>query len=99
MELKDYCKNVDVELTGWRAKLYNIMRQIDNLPTGEKQRMYEKVNSLHIILTELDDRLDKLRISCPTEWSPDREKIQGRLTELWSQYGEAEKALFDYGRG
>ncbi len=99
MEVKDYCKNVDIELNAWKAKLYNVMRQMDNLPTGDKQRMYEKVNGLHIVMTELDDRIDQLRTSCPTEWSPVREEIKGKIHDLGDKYQEAEGALFDYDIG
>ena len=39
INVKDYCKNVDIELNAWRAKLYNVMRQMDDLPEGDKQRI------------------------------------------------------------
>ncbi len=96
MDVKDYCKNVEMELTAWKAKLYTVMRQMDKLPTGDKQRMYEKVNGLHIIMTELDDRLDSLRTACPTEWSPERQKIKGKIADLGDRYEDATQALFDY---
>lgn len=99
MDVNDYCKNVDIELTGWKAKLYNIMRQMEDLPTAEKQRMYEQVNGLNIIMTELEDRIEDLRKSCPTEWQPTREELKGKISDLGDKYEEAEKALFDYGVG
>ena len=99
MEVKDYCKNVDIELTAWKAKLYNVIRRMDNLPTGAKQRMFENVNSLHILMTELEDRIDSLRTSCPTEWNPVREEIKGKISDLGDKYEEAEGALFDYDIG
>ncbi|MCA1765241.1 MAG: hypothetical protein LC633_03175 [Desulfobulbaceae bacterium] len=99
MDVGDYCKNVDIELTSWKAKLYNIMRQMENLPTGEKQRVYEQVNGLNIIMTELEDRIEDLRKSCPTEWQPAREEMKGKIADLGDKYEQAEKALFDYGVG
>jgi len=39
INVKDYCKNVDIELNAWREKLYNVMRQMDDLPEGDKQRI------------------------------------------------------------
>lgn len=99
MNVKDYCQNVEMELTGWRAKLYNVVRQIDHLPTGDKQRLYEYVNGLHILTSEIDDRLDALRTSCPTEWSPERRELEGKIEDLGDKYEEAEKALFDYDIG
>lgn len=50
MEVKDYCKNVDMELTVWKAKLYDVISKIEKLPTSDKQRMLEEVNGLHIVI-------------------------------------------------
>jgi hypothetical protein len=94
MDVKDYCKNVDMELTAWKAKLYNIMRQMDDLPTSDKQRMYEKVNGLHIIMTELDDRIDQLRTSCPTEWAPEKSEIKAKIASLENYYDEVDSFFY-----
>lgn len=99
MDVKDYCSNVDMELMAWKAKLYNVIRQIDKLPTGDKQRMYEKVNGLNILMTELDDRLDQLRTSCPTDWSPVKTEIKGKIEDLGHKYEQAATELFDYDIG
>jgi hypothetical protein len=94
MDVKDYCKNVDIELNAWRAKLYNVMRQMDELPTGDKQRMFEKVNGLHIIMSELDERIDDLRTKCPTEFVPEKTEIKGKITALEEQYDEVDSYFF-----
>lgn len=99
MEVKDYCKGVDMELTLWKARLYDVISKIDRLPTGNKQRMYEEVNGLHIVMADLDERIEKLRRECPTEWKPEKEDIRGRLTELSSRYNDTAGVLFDYDIG
>lgn len=99
MDVKDYCKNMEMELTLWKAKLYDVVSKMDKLPSGDKQRMYENVNGLHILMTELDDRVDGLRSSCPTEWSPEREEIQVKLKDLSARYKETANVLFDYDFG
>jgi len=99
MEVKDYCRNMDMELTAWKAKIYSVIRQMDSLPTGDKQRMYEKINGLHIIMTELDNRLDQLRSACPTEWNPARQEIKTTMADLGHRYEEAAGELFDYDIG
>lgn len=99
MELHDYCKGVDNELTMWKAKLYDVMSRMDKLPTGNKQRMYEQVNGLHIVMAELEERIDKLRKECPTEWKPDEEQIRTKFSELDTKYNDAKGVLFDYDFG
>jgi hypothetical protein len=88
MDVQDYCKNVDIELSTWRDKLNGVMRQVDDLPTGDKQRMLEKVSGLQIIVTELDERIDQLRTSCPTEWAPEKSEIKGKIAGLEKEYNE-----------
>jgi len=94
MDVKDYCKNVDIELNAWRAKLYNVMRQMDDLPEGDKQRINVQVNGLHNIMTELDHRIDQLRTSCPTEWEPEKSEIKGKITDLEEQYSEVDSFFY-----
>jgi hypothetical protein len=97
MEAKDYCRNMEMELTTWKAKLYDIIRKFDQLPTGEKERAYEDVNDLHMLMTEMEDRLDNLRESCPTGWKPQDEKeLTGKLGALEDQYKKLAEAKFDY---
>ncbi len=99
MELSDYCKGVDIELTMWKAKLYDVMSRMDRLPTGNKQRMYEEVNGLHILMSELEERIEKLRRECPTEWRPDQEEIRAKFSELNVKYNDTSGVLFDYNYG
>lgn len=99
MEIKDYCRNVDMELNVWKAKLYDVISKMDHLPTANKQRMYEEVNGLHILMAELEERIEKLRSECPTEWSPDQEDIKVKFSELGSRYNDTAGVLFDYDFG
>lgn len=99
MELSDYCKGVDIELTMWKAKLYDVLSRMDQLETGNKQRMYEQVNGLHILMSELEERIEKLRRECPTEWQPDQEEIRTKFSELGNKYNDAAGVAFDYDIG
>jgi len=99
MDVKDYCKNVDMELTLWKAKLYDVISKIDKLPTGKKEGMFEEVNGLHIIMSELEDRIEKLRTECPLVWKPEQETIQKRITDLSEKYKYATEEYFDYDFG
>ena len=99
MEIKDYCKGVDMELTLWKARLYDVINHIERLPTGRKQRMYEEINGLHIVMADLDERIEKLRTECPTQWRPDHDDIRGKFSELNSRYNDTAGVLFDYSFG
>ena len=52
----------------------------------------DQVRDLHILVEELEDRIERLRKECPTVWSPDQMEIEqklsslkGKLAHLWSQ--------------
>jgi hypothetical protein len=99
MEVKDYCKYVNAELIVWKAKLYDVMSKMDKLPTSDKQRMFEEINGLHIVMDELEERVEKLRTECPLTWKPEQEKIQAKLADLSSRYNGAAGIFFDYDFG
>ncbi len=99
MEINDYCKGVNSELTGWRTRLYDVISKIEHLPTGDKQRMYEEVNGLHIIMAELEERIERLRTECPTEWRPDETKVSHNVKGLSSRYNDTTGIYFDYAFG
>jgi len=88
MELQDYCRNVQIELTGWKAKVYDVMRRLDRVDTGDKGKIVSQVNDLHIVVEELDDRISQLERECPSEWSPVREEIQNKLQALGYKWEE-----------
>lgn len=99
MDVKDYCRYVDIELTTWKVKMYDLMNKIDKLSSGEKQGMLEEINGLNIIVAELEERIDKLRSECPVEWKPEQEKIQAKFSEINDKYKEAAGIYFDYDFG
>ena len=94
MDVKDYCKNVDIELNAWRAKLYNVMRQMDELPPGKKEQITEQVDGLHTIVHDLDERIHQLRTNCPTEWQPEKTEIKGKIAEMEEQYDEVDSFFY-----
>jgi hypothetical protein len=52
------------------------------------------VNGLHIIVTELDERIDQLRTKCPTEWTPEKSEIKGKISDLEEQYNEVDSFFY-----
>jgi chromosome segregation ATPase len=82
MEVKDYCSNVATELTGWKAKMYDVARQLDKKSTGEKEKFAPQINEIHMIIEELTERIEKLQKECPTEWKPDETEINANMARL-----------------
>ena len=39
MDVKSYCESIGSELTGWKAKLYDVIRRSEKLPGTEKENV------------------------------------------------------------
>jgi len=82
MDVKAYCDNLTIELTGWKAKIYDIVRRLDKLPSGDKGKVLDQVNDLNMLVEEMDDRIERLRNQCPSDWSPDKIELESKLTRI-----------------
>jgi len=93
MELKDFCKGLEHELTGWKAKLFDMQRKIDTLPSADKQRMLANTEDLRMLVVEVDDRIDRLRTECPTDWDGYRAEIEESYATIGVKYEDALKVI------
>ena len=62
MDVKDYCKGMEMELTAWKAKLYDLTRKVDKLGTAEKEKILPNVEDLHMFVVEMGDRIEQLTV-------------------------------------
>ena len=69
-DYKDYCDNVTVELSAWKAKVDKIVGRLDSMSTGEK--VVGELNGLHILTHELNERIEGLSKACMLNWEPRR---------------------------
>jgi hypothetical protein len=88
MDVKDYCKGLETELTAWKAKLFDINRKLDKLPSAAKEKILGNVGDLINLLTEMEDRVTRLETECPTEWSPVKKEIDTAHVDMRSKYEE-----------
>ncbi len=66
MASKYYCTNIGEELEVWSTKLHKLSSKIDRMPSIDKYRLLPHIEELHIIMTEMDDRLCDMMTECPT---------------------------------
>jgi hypothetical protein len=86
MDVQDYCKGMETELTAWKAKLYDVMRKVDRLGTAEKEKVLPNVEDLHMLLEEMSDRVVKLKTECPSDWSPIKKEIDQGSVNMRGKY-------------
>lgn len=98
MASKYYCSNVAGELEGLSTKLHNLSDKIDRLPSIDKYKLQTHIDELHIIMTELDDRLCEMVTSCSDVEMIDRKEETNRPGA--PVYGSSRKdEFFDYDIG
>jgi predicted nuclease with TOPRIM domain len=88
MDIQDYCKGMESEMTAWKAKLYDVMRKVDSLGSAEKEKVLPNIEDLHMLLGEMGDRVEKLKTECPSDWSPMKKEIEGGSVDMRGKYEE-----------
>jgi hypothetical protein len=84
MDPKYYCESMYAELTGMKARLYDILRVIDQMPVEARARIRPQTSELHILVGDLSRRIDRLMTECPADWSKAKmeiEELKEQLTE------------------
>ena len=95
------CKTMEAELTAWKANVYDIARKMEELNGPEREKILPNIEDLHMLIAEMDDRIDQIRINCRPETciediQTDREKFDKSLSKLRVT---AEEAMIGLGAG
>ena len=93
MASRYYCSNVAGELEEWSRKLHKLSGEIEHIPSIDKYKLLPQIEELHIIMTELDDRLSNLANACSSVEGPE-EEVANRPELKFSV--SAKNELFDY---
>jgi hypothetical protein len=98
MKALNCCKTMEAELMAWKANVYDIVRKLDELPGGEKEKLHPNIEDLHMLIEEMDDRIDEIRKNCNADTGiddirTDREKFDKALASLRVTADEAMRGL------
>lgn len=88
MEVMDFCKGLEAELTAWKAKFYDMNERIDKLGSAEKGKAQGIFGDLKIALADMEDRIQQLRTECPSDWSPQKKEIEDAHVDMRGKYNE-----------
>jgi hypothetical protein len=100
MDAKSYCNSVGIELTGWKAKLYDVIRKTDSLSTEDQKKVGSTIAELHELVDDLNERIELLSRECPAEWSGHKAEIESKMAQMkdrwktvWGVMGEKEYGI------
>jgi hypothetical protein len=100
MDARSYCESVTIELNGWKAKLYDVIRKTSASAAANRKKVAPMVNELNALIDDLDRKIDTLARECPVEWGAEKTAIEGKLSrmkgrwkEVWGVMGEDEYGI------
>ena len=98
MKARNCCKTMEAEVTAWKANVYDIARKMEELYGGEKEKILPHIEDLHILIAEMDDRIEQIRENCTPETCIDdirteREEFSKHMTSLRVKADEAIQIL------
>ena len=98
MKARNCCKTMQAELTAWKANVYDIARKMEDLSGNEREGILPHIEDLHILIAEMDDRIEQIQEKCTPETGiddirTDREKFDKHLATLRVTADEAMKGL------
>ncbi len=67
MKARNCCKTMEAELAAWKANVYDIVRHMEALPGGEKEKILPNIEDLHMLIAEMDERIEQIRDKCTPE--------------------------------
>jgi hypothetical protein len=100
MDAKSYCASVAIELNGWKAKLYDVIRKTGSLAAPDEKKVAPMIKDLNALMDDLEHRINTLARECPSEWGAEKSEIEGQISRLndkwkdvWGVMGEEEYGI------
>ena len=98
MKAKNCCKTMEMELTAWKAIVYDISRKMEKASANKKEAIVSSIGDLHIMIEEMDARIEEIRESCTPETglediATERQQYDQALVNVRVKANEAMKVL------
>jgi hypothetical protein len=98
MKARNCCKTMEMELTAWKAIVYDISRKMEKASANEKGAIISSIGDLHILIEEMDARIDDIRESCTPETGiedirTERDQYDQAIVNVRMKANEAMKVL------
>jgi hypothetical protein len=96
MNVVDYCRGMEMELTAWKAKMYDLTRKVESLGSKEREKVLPNVQDLNMLIADMSDRIEQLKNECPTEWTPQKKDIDKGSVDMRGKYEQTMEYIGKY---
>ena len=96
MDAKNYCRSIEVELYGWKAKMYDMVRKVEKLRSSDKEKVVAQVEQLHRHIEDMERLIEQLQTECPLEFDAEKKQIDQTTAGMKQKYEEAMSAVLQF---
>ena len=96
MDVKDYCRSIEMELYGWKAKMYEMIRKVDKLRGAGKEKIQSQVEDLHHHIEDMENIIGQLQNECPIEFSTQKMQVEEKTSDMKRKYEDAMAAVLQF---
>jgi hypothetical protein len=96
MDAKNYCQSIEVELYGWKARMYDMVRKVDKLRRSDKEKIQAKIEELHNNIADMERMIEQLQTECPLEFGSEKKQIEETSADMKKQYEDAMSAVLQF---
>jgi methylaspartate ammonia-lyase len=96
MDAKNYCRSIEVELYGWKAKMYDMVRKVEKLRNSDKQKVAAQVEQLHKHIEDMERLIEQLQTECPVDFGAEKKQIDETTAGMKKKYEEAMSAVLQF---
>ena len=96
MDAKNYCRSIEVELYGWKAKMYDMVRKVEKLRSSDKEKVVAQVEQLHKHIEDMERLIEQLQTECPVEFGSEKKQIDETSAGMKKKYEEAMSAVLQF---
>jgi hypothetical protein len=65
MDLREFCSALNIDLTAWRARIYDIINHVETLPELDRRYFAPDISVLRAMLNEIESDVKKIKTQCP----------------------------------
>lgn len=96
MDVKDYCRSIEIELNGWKTKMYDMVRKVDKLRGADKSKISTRVADLHKHIEDIERIVSTLQNECPSDFGPQKKEIEATQSAMKQKYEDAMAAVLQF---
>jgi hypothetical protein len=95
MDIENFCTYMKDEMTGWKAKSYDLMRKMEKMSPGPDENRAASIAEMGAIIDRVEQILEKLEKECPVNWDAEKAELDHMICDIKERWSEASAASPD----